>query len=170
MIVDSLEHHGIKGMKWGIRRYQNRDGSLTPEGRKRYQISQADEEKLMQAHAYRKQLEKAARKETEKDQISRENLKKIKDASRLDNSDPDDAQYVWYNHQTKDPFILRMLGKEGKDTKFWQRFEKAELLSRTMNEVNDMPKKERRAAMAFAYELIYGERTGPSGDTVWVKS
>lgn len=31
-----LEHHGVKGQKWGIRRYQNRDGSLTPEGRKRY--------------------------------------------------------------------------------------------------------------------------------------
>lgn len=31
-----LEHHGILGMKWGIRRYQNKDGSLTPEGRARY--------------------------------------------------------------------------------------------------------------------------------------
>jgi hypothetical protein len=31
-----LAHHGIKGMKWGIRRYQNEDGSLTPEGIKRY--------------------------------------------------------------------------------------------------------------------------------------
>lgn len=31
-----LEHHGIKGQKWGIRRYQNEDGSLTPEGMKRY--------------------------------------------------------------------------------------------------------------------------------------
>lgn len=31
-----LMHHGIKGQKWGIRRYQNEDGSLTPAGKKRY--------------------------------------------------------------------------------------------------------------------------------------
>ena len=33
---NELTHHGIKGMKWGIRRFQNKDGSLTPAGRKRY--------------------------------------------------------------------------------------------------------------------------------------
>lgn len=31
-----LTHHGIKGQRWGIRRYQNKDGSLTPAGRKKY--------------------------------------------------------------------------------------------------------------------------------------
>lgn len=31
-----LYHHGIKGMKWGVRRYQNKDGTLTDAGKKRY--------------------------------------------------------------------------------------------------------------------------------------
>ena len=33
-----LMHHGIKGQKWGVRRYQNEDGTLTEEGKKRYGI------------------------------------------------------------------------------------------------------------------------------------
>ena len=36
IIGQELYHHGIKGQKWGVRRYQNSDGSLTASGRKRY--------------------------------------------------------------------------------------------------------------------------------------
>ena len=36
MSEEYLSHHGIKGMRWGIRRFQNEDGTLTAEGKNRY--------------------------------------------------------------------------------------------------------------------------------------
>lgn len=36
MVEDCLAHHGILGQKWGVRRYQNTDGTLTDLGKKRY--------------------------------------------------------------------------------------------------------------------------------------
>ena len=38
-----LMHHGILGQKWGVRRYQNADGSLTAKGQKRYSKEQRKE-------------------------------------------------------------------------------------------------------------------------------
>lgn len=39
---DELYHWGIKGQKWGVRRYQNKDGTLTPAGKKRYDDDSGD--------------------------------------------------------------------------------------------------------------------------------
>lgn len=44
---DYLAHHGIKGQKWGIRRYQNEDGTLTTEGKKRYSKNDGDKDRAV---------------------------------------------------------------------------------------------------------------------------
>lgn len=48
-----LVHHGIKGMRWGVRRYQNPDGSLTPEGLLRYRNKQESKEYELRKYAYK---------------------------------------------------------------------------------------------------------------------
>ena len=82
-----LYHHGILGMKWGVRRFQTKSGSLTSAGKKRYQTR--EEQKVQKKRA--KALEKAretrktnAEKEAEKQKILRsgkaEDILKIKDS------------------------------------------------------------------------------------------
>lgn len=84
--VESLEelelyHSGIKGMKWGIRRYQNPDGSLTPAGRKRYMKNPRWRAKYLE---YQKQKirESEAKKAAAKAK-SKENLLKSSNANEL---------------------------------------------------------------------------------------
>ena len=49
-----LAHHGIKGQKWGVRRYQNEDGTLTAEGREHYSWGKNDYQSLRSKRLNRK--------------------------------------------------------------------------------------------------------------------
>lgn len=53
---DELYHHGVKGMRWGVRRYQNADGTWTSAGKKRYGSDTADEETKQNKSQTRKKV------------------------------------------------------------------------------------------------------------------
>ena len=55
---ETLYHHGILGQKWGIRRFQNEDGSLTPAGKKRYGYLEESANKASKFAEYAKEEKK----------------------------------------------------------------------------------------------------------------
>lgn len=101
---DFLAHHGIKGQKWGIRRFQNPDGSLTPEGRERYNVGSAAVVAGSKLHQLENRLktkvsiERKIKTDALEKGISEKEASKIKDAIRY-TSLVDDNKFV-YSYST----------------------------------------------------------------------
>lgn len=85
---DYLQHFGIKGQKWGIRRFENPDGTLTAEGKKRYGVSDGGSGNSRFAKKYEKSVKKLQKLREQTDQLGQakkalEYDKKAKTASRI---------------------------------------------------------------------------------------
>lgn len=77
---NNLQHWGVKGMRWGFRRYQNADGSLTPAGKKRY------DKEMGKLKEEAKVLRNKARTQSKMDKLEaqRKKVEELRDKDKAD--------------------------------------------------------------------------------------
>ena len=88
--MNELYHHGIKGMRWGVRRYQNPDGSLTELGKRRVGIKSNRHKKSLSRYSSAKYVNKNVKDLTDDELRRRINRlqmeRQLRDLSRSEES------------------------------------------------------------------------------------
>ena len=91
-----LYHWGIKGMKWGVRRYQNKDGSLTPAGKKRYSPGDLGRQPVPKGVSVNSNGSISISKGTSLQRLVNDKSRAMKDITYASVLEYDNAKYVKY--------------------------------------------------------------------------
>ena len=102
MAHDELYHWGIKGQKWGVRRYRNEDGTLTDAGKKRYHLNTYN----TRMREYYKKTDKKRVKNMSDEELDRETNRLAKEKRY--------KELEYDNLSTGDKFVHEVLQKSGK--------------------------------------------------------
>lgn len=89
-----LEHHGIKGMRWGVRRYQNPDGTLTTAGKLRYRMADGSPRELTTSAKLKKHLQDLQRRHLEKAKARKEERAEKKEERKVEKAAEDRARRI----------------------------------------------------------------------------
>ena len=92
-----LQHHGVEGQRWGVRRYQYSDGSLTPMGRRRMNSTDNDNRKVYKVNKLTKSLPYIINGQQRTDLVLKKNI----EFSRIQTS-PEFEQFAFYATHIQD--------------------------------------------------------------------
>ena len=147
-----LFHTGVKGMKWGVRRYQNKDGSLTPLGKKRY----AKELAKLEAEKKRVRQQEQTAKKLKKLDDMRKDLDERKKALKPDDA-PESAK-----QQKAQPAPQKRKLSELSNEEIQAKIDRMNLENRYRELANtpitNVPKKEVSKGQRFVMEVL--EKSG----------
>lgn len=94
--TNELTHHGILGMKWGVRRYQNKDGSLTPAGKKRYSPEELGRELVQKGVSVKSDGSITVSKGASLQRLVHDESRPLKDITYASILEYDNAKYIKY--------------------------------------------------------------------------